>query len=92
MKAYLDGYNIAMSVEIGSCVIERQDGPMFCGILFYRADESSRYVPWSVDLQNPRQVVLKLFPPDAKANYDLVRDHYERMADVIVDSVMSAAE
>ncbi|MBM3274613.1 MAG: hypothetical protein FJZ00_05650 [Candidatus Sericytochromatia bacterium] len=81
-----------MSVEIGSCVIERHDGPMFCGILFYSADEGSRYVPWSVDLQNPRQVVLKLFPPDAKQNYELVRDHYERMADVIVDKVMTLSD
>ncbi len=81
-----------MTVEIETCVIERHDGPMFCGILFYSANEDSRYVPWSVDLQNPRQVVLKLFPPDAKINYEIVRDHYERMADVIVDSVMSAQE
>ncbi|MBM3266083.1 MAG: hypothetical protein FJZ01_00415 [Candidatus Sericytochromatia bacterium] len=81
-----------MTVEIGSCVIERHDGPMFCGILFYSADAAARYVPWSVDLQNPRQVVLKLFPPDAKLNFEIVRDHYERMADVIVERVMSAQD
>jgi hypothetical protein len=36
--------------------------------------------------------VLKLFPPDAKSNYELVRDHYVRMADAIVDHVMSAQD
>lgn len=79
-----------MTVEIGDCVIERHDGPTFCGILFYRADQTSRYLPWSVDIQNPRQVVLKLFPPDERNNFEIVRDHYERMADAIVDHVMAS--
>lgn len=79
-----------MTVEIGDCVIERRDGPTFCGILFYNADQTNRYLPWSVDIQNPRQIVLKLFPPDERSNFEIVRDHYERMADAIVDQVMSA--
>ncbi len=77
-----------MSLEIGTVVIERQDGPMYCGILFYTVDKSSRYVSWSVDLQNPKQVILKLFPSDAKQNYELVREYYESMADAIVDHIM----
>ena len=48
-------------------------------------------MPWSVNLENPKQVVLKLFPPDSEANLDIVRDHYEAMADAIVDRVMSIA-
>jgi len=80
-----------MTVEIKDCVIERQDGPEFCGILFYRTGDLSRYVPWSVDLKNPRQLVLKLFPPEERQNYEIVRDHYERMADIIVERVMSEA-
>lgn len=79
-----------MTVEIGKVVIERRDGPVFCGILFYRADETARYLPWSVDLKDPKQVVLKLFPPESNNNLEIVRSHYERMADAIVDQVMSA--
>ncbi len=78
-----------MTVDIENVVIERKDGSLFCGILFYSADEIARYVPWSVSLENPKQVVLKLFPPDAESNLEIVRDHYEAMADAIVDHVMA---
>ncbi|MBU6429164.1 MAG: hypothetical protein KGR26_09160 [Cyanobacteria bacterium REEB65] len=78
-----------MTVEIEDIVIERHDGPQFCGILFYCADKTARYVPWSVNLENPKQVVLKLFPPDSQSNLEIVRDHYETMADAIVDRVLA---
>ena len=79
-----------MAVEIENIVIERRDGPLFCGLLFYWADKTARYVPWSVNLENPKQVVLKLFPPDTQSNLELVKGNYEAMADAIVDRVMSS--
>lgn len=80
---------VKMAIEVVSCVIERHDGPTFCGLLFYEHGRTERHVPWSVDLTNPRQVLLKLFPSDAKTDFAIVREHYERMADVIVDTVMA---
>ncbi|MBI6545467.1 MAG: hypothetical protein HY692_01655 [Cyanobacteria bacterium NC_groundwater_1444_Ag_S-0.65um_54_12] len=77
-----------MTVEIEKIVIERKDGQLFCGILFYSTDKTARYLPWSVDLENPKQVVLKLFPPDTNSNLEIIRNNYEVMADAIVERVM----
>jgi len=75
-------------MEIDSIVIEREDGPLFCGILFYEHAAASQYLPWTVDLENPDKIVLKLFPPDAEDNLTVVQQHYETMAGAIVQQVM----
>ena len=75
-------------MHIDHVVIERADGPLYCGILFYEHDAANLYLPWTVDLNNPRQVVLKLFLPEEQENPAVVHDHYEVMADAIVDCVM----
>ena len=80
-----------MAIYLLRVVIERQNGPQFCGILFYIHEQAPRYLPWSVDLQNPRQVVLKLYPPEAVENLEVCQEHCEQMADVIVDAVFEIA-
>lgn len=75
-------------MRIDSVIIERSDGSEHCGILFYEHDASEAYLPWTIDLQDPQRIVLKLFPPDADSNLAVVQSHYETMAGAIVDRVM----
>lgn len=79
-------------MKIKDVVIERQDGPLYCGLLFYSHLQDACYLPWTIDLEDPRQVVLKLFPPEAQHSLDVVQDHYEEMADAIVEFVMTPPE
>ncbi|MGE5707903.1 MAG: hypothetical protein ACM3YO_06195 [Bacteroidota bacterium] len=79
-------------MDIREVVIERQDGPEYCGLLFYQHLELSRYVPWTVDLHDPEQMILKLFPPIEEENVSIVCDHYEEMADAIVEMVLARDE
>lgn len=75
-------------MRIDSVVIERADGPLYCGLLFYEHEAASQYVPWTIDLENPAQIVLKLFAPEEGGPLSLVRRFYEAMAGAIVDRVM----
>lgn len=75
-------------MQIQQIVIERQNNEEYCGLLFYHHQEQPLYVPWTVELTE--QVILKLFPPAKGDGVALVSNHYEEMADAIVDSVLSA--
>ncbi|HEY9765652.1 MAG TPA: hypothetical protein V6C82_04780 [Chroococcales cyanobacterium] len=79
-------------MQIRQVVVERQDGPEYCGLLFYHYQQLQHYVPWTVDLSDPQQLVLKLFPPVTQENAAIVCDHYEARADAIVDRVMRDGE
>ena len=50
-------------MQIDTIVIEREDGPLYCGILFYEHAAEPLYLPWTIDLENPQKIVLKLFQP-----------------------------
>lgn len=76
-------------MDIQRIVIEREDGPLYCGLLFYEHGPEDMYLPWTVDLQNPQRVVLKLFPPEQGQDFEVVQHHYQVMADAIVECVMS---
>lgn len=79
-------------MQIQDVVIERQDGPLYCGILYYCHMEDPCYLPWTMDLADPRKVVLKLFPPEESAGFTVVHDHYEEMADAIMERVIPGPE
>lgn len=78
-------------MDIQRIVIEREDGPLYCGLLFYEHGPAERYLPWTVDLHNPSRVVLKLFPPETEQDRGAVQDHYQAMADAIVECVIGQA-
>lgn len=75
-------------MQIDSIVIEREDGPLFCGLLFFQHEATAQYLPWTVDLNDPKKIVLKLFPPEAAGTLPVVQAHYETMAGAIVDRVL----
>lgn len=75
-------------MQIEQVVIERKNNEEYCGLLFYHEKEQPLYVPWTVELSE--QVILKLFPPSSGNGVAVVSNHYEEMADAIVDSVLSA--
>lgn len=75
-------------MQIDQVVIERADGPLFCGILFFEHEATPQYLPWSIDIKNPQKIVLKLFLPEKQERLGIVEEHYEALADAIVDRVM----
>ena len=74
-------------MRIDSIVIERRDGAVLCGLLHYAVDEQAQHLPWTLDLQNPRKIVVTLFPSDAPSQREFVQAHYQEVAGAIVSII-----
>jgi hypothetical protein len=79
-------------MRIDSIIVERRDGSVLCGLLHYAVEDSDQYLPWTLDLQNPKKVVVTLFPSDSPAQRDYVHVHYQEMAGAIVSIISDPSE
>lgn len=71
-------------MHISQIILERRHTPYVAGILCYRAWGATQVLPWSVDLRNPRKLVVDFYPDDRQMDSRFVTDHQNDLADSLL--------